>query len=61
MANAAPDPARGYTAEDYAEHIRTEYSTFRRLLEPMLDATGFEVLTVDYHGAAYGAYTCRRG
>ena len=35
---AAADPADGYTGEDYAEHIRTEFSTFRWLLEPMLDA-----------------------
>ena len=31
---AAADPADGYTGEDYAEHIRTEFSTFRWLLEP---------------------------
>jgi ubiquinone/menaquinone biosynthesis C-methylase UbiE len=36
--SAADDPALGYTAADYAEHIRTEYSTFRWLLEPMLAA-----------------------
>ena len=36
--NAAADPADGYTSEDYAEHIRTEFSTFRWLLEPMLAA-----------------------
>jgi SAM-dependent methyltransferase len=29
FAGAAADPADGYTAADYAEHIRTEYSTFR--------------------------------
>jgi SAM-dependent methyltransferase len=32
--HAAADPARGYTGPDYAEHIRTEFSTFRWLLEP---------------------------
>ncbi|MQA86831.1 MAG: hypothetical protein GEV03_19915 [Streptosporangiales bacterium] len=59
---AADDPAQGYTAEDFAEHIRTEYSTFRWLLEPMLAATGFEVVTADFRGPVYGAYTCvRRG
>ncbi len=45
FAQAAADPAAGYTAADYAEHIRTEYSTFRWLLEPLLAATGFEVTT----------------
>jgi SAM-dependent methyltransferase len=35
---AADDPARGYTRADLAEHIRSEHSTFRWLLEPMLSA-----------------------
>jgi hypothetical protein len=56
--NAAADPAAGYTSEDYAEHIRTEFSTFRWLLEPMLAAAGFEILTVDFERHLYGAYTC---
>ena len=58
FANAAADPAEGYTAADYAEHVRTEYSTFRWLLEPMLTAAGFEITDVSYHGRLYGAYTC---
>jgi ubiquinone/menaquinone biosynthesis C-methylase UbiE len=58
--NAADDPALGYTAADYAEHIRTEYSTFRWLLEPMLAAAGFQLLTADFSGSVYGAYTCRK-
>jgi ubiquinone/menaquinone biosynthesis C-methylase UbiE len=56
--NAVTDPAEGYTREDYAEHIRTEYSTFRWLLEPMLTAAGFEILTADYDRSVYGVYTC---
>jgi len=56
--NAAADPADGYTSEDYAEHIRTEFSTFRWLVEPMLAAAGFEILTVDFERHLYGAYTC---
>jgi ubiquinone/menaquinone biosynthesis C-methylase UbiE len=58
--NAAEDPARGYTSADFAEHIRTEYSTFRWLLEPMLAAAGFEIVTADFSGSVYGAYTCRK-
>jgi SAM-dependent methyltransferase len=58
FANAATDPAEGYTAADYAEHIRTEHSTFRWLLEPMLAATGFEIADVSYQRRLYGAYTC---
>jgi ubiquinone/menaquinone biosynthesis C-methylase UbiE len=56
--HAAADPAEGYTGEDYAEHIRTEFSTFRWLLEPMLAATGFEIVTVEFERRLYGAYTC---
>ncbi len=55
---AAADPADGYTSEDYAEHISTEFSTFRWLLEPMLAAVGFEIVTADFEGQLYGAYTC---
>jgi SAM-dependent methyltransferase len=57
---AATDPSLGYTREDYAEHIRTEYSTFRWLLEPMLAAAGFEIVTAAFRGSVYGAYTCIR-
>jgi SAM-dependent methyltransferase len=56
--HAAVDPADGYTGEDYAEHIRTEFSTFRWLLEPMLTAAGFEIVAVEFERHLYGAYTC---
>ena len=56
--HAASDPANGYTAADYAEHIRTEFSTFRWLLEPMLAATGFQIVSAEFDGRLYGAYTC---
>jgi ubiquinone/menaquinone biosynthesis C-methylase UbiE len=55
---AVTDPAQGYTRADLAEHLRTEYSTFRWLLEPMLDAAGFEIVTADFRGKIYGGYTC---
>jgi ubiquinone/menaquinone biosynthesis C-methylase UbiE len=55
---AAADPARGYTREDFAEHLRTEFSTFRWLLEPMLAAAGFTIVTAGFEGLIYGAYTC---
>jgi SAM-dependent methyltransferase len=58
FAGASTDPAAGYTAADYAEHIRTEHSTFRWLLEPMLAAAGFEIADVAYERRLYGAYTC---
>jgi SAM-dependent methyltransferase len=58
LEHASADPAEGYTADDYAEHIRTEFSTFRWLLEPMLAEAGFEIVTADFEGSLYGAYTC---
>jgi len=55
---AAEDPSRGYTREDFAEHLRTEFSTFRWLLEPMLTAAGFTIVTASFERSVYGAYTC---
>jgi ubiquinone/menaquinone biosynthesis C-methylase UbiE len=57
---AVTDHASGYTREDFADHIRTEHSTFRWLLEPMLAAVGFDIVTVKFSRAVYGAYTCVR-
>jgi ubiquinone/menaquinone biosynthesis C-methylase UbiE len=56
--DAADDPTRSYTRDDFAEHLRTEFSTFRWLLEPMLTAAGFRVVTAEFDGRIYGAYTC---
>lgn len=58
--DASDDPARGYTRDDFAEHLRTEFSTFRWLLEPMLAAAGFHIVTAEFDGRIYGAYTCIR-
>jgi ubiquinone/menaquinone biosynthesis C-methylase UbiE len=58
LSRGASDPAAGYTGEDFAEHIRTEFSTFRWLLEPMLTAAGFEITDSEFRGSVYGAYTC---
>jgi ubiquinone/menaquinone biosynthesis C-methylase UbiE len=55
---AVADPERGYTREDFAEHLRTEFSTFRWLLEPMLTAAGLTIVTAAFEGSIYGAYTC---
>jgi SAM-dependent methyltransferase len=60
LEGAADDPARGYTRADLAEHIRTEHSTFRWPLEPMLAAAGLEIVTADFSSSVYGAYTCRK-
>lgn len=58
---AVDDPTKGYTREDFSTHIRTEHSTFRWLLEPMLAAAGLEIVTADFRQSVYGAYTCVKG
>jgi ubiquinone/menaquinone biosynthesis C-methylase UbiE len=58
LAGAAEDPSRGYTRDDFAEHVRAEFSTFRWLLEPMLTVAGFDIVTSDFRDSVYGAYTC---
>lgn len=60
VTSANSDAAAGYTGEDYAEHVRSEFSTYRWLLEPLLTASGFEIVDVAYRGAMFGAYTCVR-
>jgi ubiquinone/menaquinone biosynthesis C-methylase UbiE len=60
FAAAARDPAQGYTAAYYAEHIRTEHSTFRWLFEPMLAAAGFTIEEAEFHASLYGSYVCRK-
>lgn len=59
MAGAVSDSGLGWTAEELAEHVRKEYSTFRWLFEPMLQRTGFEIMDRNYHRHVYGTYTCR--
>lgn len=58
--NATKDPTLGYTRKDFADHIRTEHSTFRWLLEPILTTTGFEIITTEFTASVYGTYTCRK-
>jgi SAM-dependent methyltransferase len=60
LANAPTDPARGWTAEHLAEHVRTEYSTFSWLLESLLDHAGFDVAGHWIsESCMYASYTCR--
>ena len=60
FSGAVDDPALGWTADELAEHVRTEHSTFTWLLEPMLDHAGFEVIDRATNRDAYAAYTCLR-
>lgn len=60
LSRAVDDPATGYTAEEFAEHIRSEFSTYTWLLNPMLERSGFEIIEHEVRGSVYAAYTCRR-
>lgn len=60
MANAATDPTSGYTREDFATHVRTEFSTYRCLLDSLLHATGFDIVEADVRRQIYATYTCMR-
>lgn len=60
LANAAPTPDRGWTRAELETHIRTEYSTFTWLLEPMLEHAGFSIEERDTSARLYAAYTCVR-
>lgn len=58
--DAAPtDPAGGWTAEQLADHVRTEHSTFTWLLEPMLETAGFKIKKRHLSAnGIYAAYVC---
>lgn len=49
-----------WNRSDYEEHIRDEHSTFRWLLEPMMERCGFEIIDVDYSlDGIFGKYIAR--
>jgi ubiquinone/menaquinone biosynthesis C-methylase UbiE len=61
LSGAVRDSSTGWTAEELAEHVRNEFSTYSWVLEIMLERTGFSVLERDFRKNVYGAYTCKRG
>jgi SAM-dependent methyltransferase len=60
FAGAVVPPTPGYTAEDLALHVRTEYSTYRFCLEALLTHTGFTVRETSFRRRAYARYLCER-
>lgn len=58
LAGAAATPDYGWTREELEIHIRTEYSTFSWLLEPMLQRAGFDITEIEHAPArVYSVYT----
>ncbi len=61
LSRAAPTPDVGFTRADLELHIRTEYSTFSWLFEPMLERAGLEILEARHRPSrTYSAYVCRK-
>jgi ubiquinone/menaquinone biosynthesis C-methylase UbiE len=60
LSGAVEDPAVGYTSEDLATHVRTEFSTYSWLLDTLLERTGFDILDRDVGAQVYASYTCVR-
>jgi hypothetical protein len=60
MPGAVTDPSIGWTADELAEHVRGEFSTYSWVLDAMLDKTGFDIVDRTFRRSAYGAYTCKR-
>jgi len=58
MSGAVADQRVGWTADELAEHVRCEYSTYSWLFEPMLERCGFEIVERSYVRRAYGTFTC---
>jgi len=58
---AVSNPAEGYTAEDLATHVRSEFSTFTWLLEPMLGHAGFDIVDTEVdRRRTYARFACLR-
>jgi hypothetical protein len=56
VGRSSRDPGVGWTAEEFAEHVRGESSTDSWLLDTMLDHTGFDVFERSFRRSAYGTY-----
>jgi ubiquinone/menaquinone biosynthesis C-methylase UbiE len=61
FSGAAATSDVGWTRAELEEHVRTEYSAYSWILEPMLERAGFEIVAFEYAPSqTYAAYTCVR-
>lgn len=58
LSGAIDDPAKGWTREELETHLRTEFSPFSWVLEPMIERCGFRIDNIVRQGVIYAAYTC---
>ena len=61
LAGATDDPTVGYTAEDLVEHLQSEHSTYRGVLDSLLESAGFRIIDVQFRKSVYASYTCAVG
>lgn len=55
------DVDRGWTRAELAEHVRDEHSTFRWLLEPMIERAGFDIIDANHSASGvFARYLCRK-
>ena len=61
MSGAVADKASGFTSEEFAEHVRAEYSTYSWIFGSMIERAGFTLLEKSYRRSVYGSYLGRFG
>jgi SAM-dependent methyltransferase len=61
LAQASRTADEGWTRDELETHIRTEFSTFNWLLEPMLERAGFAIEDVSHAPSqVFSKYVCRK-
>jgi ubiquinone/menaquinone biosynthesis C-methylase UbiE len=60
IGRVAQPAGQGFTREDFATHVREEHSSFRWILEGLIERAGFRILAVDCADEAYADFRCVR-
>lgn len=61
LARASTEPGTGWTRAELETHIRSEYSTFTWLFEPMLERAGLTIQEREFSNSGiYAAYTATK-
>jgi ubiquinone/menaquinone biosynthesis C-methylase UbiE len=60
IARVAQPEGEGFTRADFATHIREEHSTFRWILEGLIERAGFRIQKLDCTDEAYADFRCLR-
>ena len=58
IARVAQPSGQGFTRKDFATHVREEHSSFRWILEGLIERAGFRILAVDSTDEAYADFRC---